>query len=95
MKRPIPPMLEPPWYWGAGLPEYPGPSAARERALRALPISASRDEWLSSRQELRELYASAWREDVPEEDREWARAYRDCCTRYLNRRRRRAIARSA
>ncbi|MGK3969524.1 hypothetical protein WMF38_33935 [Sorangium sp. So ce118] len=93
--RPIPPMLEPPWYWGAGLPEYPGPSAARERALRALPVPDNREEWLSRKQELRDLYASAWREDVPEEDREWAAAYRDTCMFYVNRRRRDAIARSA
>ncbi|WP_437575379.1 hypothetical protein [Sorangium sp. So ce887] len=103
MRRPIPPMLEPPWYWGAGLPEYPGPSAARERALRAEreralrapPVPDDRDEWLTRQQELRDLYASAWREDVPEEDREWAQAYRDCCTGHVNRRRHDAIARSA
>ncbi|WP_437675421.1 hypothetical protein [Sorangium sp. So ce131] len=95
MKRPIPPMLEPPWYWGAGLPEYPGRAAARERAIRALPDAKDRDELLSRKQELRELYASAWREDVPEEDREWAQAYRDTCTRHVMRRRRDAIARSA
>ncbi|WP_437276570.1 hypothetical protein WME90_35740 [Sorangium sp. So ce375] len=103
MKRPIPPMLEPPWYWGAGLPEYPGPSAARERALRAErdqalqapPVPGDRQGWLTRQQELRELYASAWREDVPEEDREWAQAVRDCCTRHVYRRRRDAIAQSA
>ncbi|WP_437912748.1 hypothetical protein WME73_37805 [Sorangium sp. So ce302] len=103
MKRPIPPMLEPPWYWGAGLPEYPGPSAARERALRAErdqalqapPVPGDRQGWLTRQQELRALYASAWRDDVPEEDREWAQAVRDCCTRHVNRRRRDAIAQSA
>ncbi|XXT18494.1 hypothetical protein WME94_50520 [Sorangium sp. So ce429] len=95
MKRPIPPMLEPPWYWGAGLPEYPGPTAARERALRALPDPKNWNEWQSRKQELRDIYASAWREDVPEEDREWAAAYRDICTRYVNRRRRDAIAQCA
>ncbi|WP_437717137.1 hypothetical protein WMF45_12415 [Sorangium sp. So ce448] len=95
MQRPIPPMLEPPWYWGAGLPEYPGPTAARERAIRALPDAKDRNEWASRKQELLEIYASAWREDVPDEDREWAQAYRDCCTGHVNRRRLEAIARSA
>ncbi|WP_437926510.1 hypothetical protein WMF37_47145 [Sorangium sp. So ce291] len=50
---------------------------------------------MSRKQELRDIYASAWREDVPEEDREWAAAYRDICTRYVNRRRRDAIAQCA
>lgn len=95
IRSPVPPMLEPPWYWGAGLPEYPGPMATRERALRALPISVHRAEWLSRNRELRDLYASAWRDDVPEADREWAQVYRDCCAGHVNRRRRDAIARSA
>ncbi|AUX36132.1 MULTISPECIES: hypothetical protein [Sorangium] len=91
-RMPVPPMLEPPWYWGAGLPEYPGPIATRERALRTMPISAGGAEWLSRNRELRALYASAWRGDVPEEDREWAQVVRDCCTTHVNRRRRDAIA---
>ncbi|WP_437722275.1 hypothetical protein [Sorangium sp. So ce861] len=94
-RMPVPPMLEPPWYWGAGLPEYPGPMATRERALRAMPISVDGAEWLSRNRELRALYASAWRGDVPEEDREWAQVYRDCCTMHVTGRRRDAIARSA
>ena len=95
-------MLEPPWYWGAGLPEYPGPSAARERALRAARDQALRPPpapddghaWLTRQQELRALYARAWRDDVPEEDREWAQAVREYCAWYVNRRRRDPIARS-
>ncbi|XXX74639.1 hypothetical protein WMF30_44015 [Sorangium sp. So ce134] len=69
--------------------------ATRERALRAMPISVDGAEWLSRNRELRALYASAWRGDVPEEDREWAQVYRDCCTTHVTGRRRDAIARSA
>ena len=46
-------------------------------------------------QELRDLYASAWRDDVPEEDREWAESYRHSCMDEVNRRRRGAVAQSA
>jgi hypothetical protein len=46
-------------------------------------------------QELRDLYVSAWRDDVPEEDREWAESYRHSCMDEVNRRRRDAVAQSA
>ncbi|WP_437294636.1 hypothetical protein [Sorangium sp. So ce426] len=96
LTRPIPPVLKPPYYWGgAGSPEYPGPSAARERAIKALPPPANREELAAREEELRALYASAWREDVPAEDREWAAAYRDICTLSVNDRRRSAIAQCA
>ncbi|WP_437722273.1 hypothetical protein [Sorangium sp. So ce861] len=96
LTRPVPPVLKPPYYWGGvGFPEYPGPSAARERAIKALPPPANRVELAAREEELRALYASAWREDVPEEDRVWAAAYRDICTLSVNGRRRSAIAQSA
>jgi hypothetical protein len=95
MKRPILPMLDPPRYWGADKREYPGPSAARERAIRALPFPANREELEARGQALRELYAGAWRDDVPEEDRAWADAYRTSCSNWVNRHRRNAIAQSA
>ncbi|WP_237244498.1 MULTISPECIES: hypothetical protein [Sorangium] len=96
LTRPIPPMLKPPRYWGgAGFPEYPGPSAARERAIRALPFPATREELSEREQELHALYAIAWREDVPEEDRIWATAYREACMMSVNSRRRDALAQSA
>ncbi len=96
LTRPIPPMLKPPGYWGGvGVPEYPGPSAARDRAIRALPFPANREELSEREQELHALYASAWREDVPEEDRIWAEAYREICMMSVNSRRRKALAQSA
>ncbi|KYF62175.1 hypothetical protein BE15_40630 [Sorangium cellulosum] len=94
LTRPIPPMLKPPVGWGAAH-ELPGPSAARDRAIRALPPPASREELASREEELRALYASAWREDVPEEDRIWAAMYRDTCTMSVNYRWQRALAQSA
>ncbi|WP_437777169.1 hypothetical protein [Sorangium sp. So ce1097] len=94
LTRPIPPMLEPPVGWGAAS-ELPGPSAARDRAIRALPPPASREELASREEELRALYATAWREDVPEEDRIWAAMYRDTWTMSINYRWRRALAQSA
>ncbi|MGK3985771.1 hypothetical protein WME99_22175 [Sorangium sp. So ce136] len=94
LTRPIPPMLRPPIGWGAA-PELPGPSAARDRAIRALPPPTTREELASREEELRTLYATAWREDVPEEDRIWAAMYRDTCTMWVNSRRQQAIAQSA
>ncbi|MGK4001195.1 hypothetical protein WMF31_01120 [Sorangium sp. So ce1036] len=95
LTRPIPPMLEPCPSWEVAAPELPGPSAARERALRALPAPDDPKERTVREQELRALYASAWREDVPEEDRIWAAVYRELCTLWVNHRRRRALAESA
>src|SRR4051812_10207792 len=84
--------------WGAQLKtsDLPGPSAARERAIRALR-SQSEDskEREALKQDLRQLYASAWREDVPEEDREWAQTYRDVCTEWDKLRRRTSVGQSA
>ncbi|WP_437631767.1 hypothetical protein [Sorangium sp. So ce854] len=94
LTRPIPPMLKPPVGWGAAH-ELPGPSAARDRALGALPPPANREELASREEELRALYASAWRDDVPEEDRIWAALYRDTCAMSMNYRWRRALAQSA
>ncbi|WP_437645423.1 hypothetical protein [Sorangium sp. So ce362] len=96
LTRPILPVLKPPYHWGGvGFPEYPGPSAARERAIKALPPPANREELAAREEELHALYASAWGEDVPEEDRVWAAAYRDICTLSVNGRRRSAIAQGA
>lgn len=96
LTRPIPPVLKPSPFWGtAGFPELPGPSAARERALRAPPIPDDPKELTEREQELRALYASAWREDVPEEDRVWAAMYRDTWTMWVNNRRRMTLAQSA
>jgi hypothetical protein len=95
LTRPIPPMLEPCPSWEVGAPELPGPSAARERALRARPCPDDPKERAAREQELRALYASAWREDVPEEDRLWAALYRETCTLWVNQRRRHALAQSA
>lgn len=97
LMKPIPPVLEPPYFWGsASLAELPGPSAARERALRALPFpTEDPQKWEARNQALRELYASAWREDVPEEDREWAETYRHVCMSCVNGRRLDAAAQSA
>jgi hypothetical protein len=98
MLRTIPPVLEPSGAWGFMLKNttLPGPSAARDRALMAVWIeSKDRSEYLAAKQALRELYASAWREDVPEEDREWAEVYRSACSNPVNRHRRDAIAQSA
>jgi hypothetical protein len=96
LTRPIPPKLKPPITWGgAAMPELPGPSAARERVLRALPFPEDRKARAALEDELRALYASAWREDAPEEDRLWARLYRETCTMWVNFRRRDALAQSA
>ena len=88
-------MLEPPAIWEIGAPALPGPSAARERALRALPAPDDPKELTARAQELRALYASAWRDDVPEEDRLWAALYRETCMLWVNQRRRHALAQSA
>jgi hypothetical protein len=95
MTRPIPPMLEPPQFWGLLLPGLTGPSAERERALEALPFPRDRKEYEARKQELRDLHARAWGEDLPEEDREWAESYRHACMDSVNRRRRDAVAQSA
>lgn len=88
------PIVDPPFYWG--MTEFPGPRATRERALRA-SLSQSKDPEGSKaiRQALRELYASAWRDDVPEEDREWAEAYRRTCVRSVNHDRWNSVAQHA
>ncbi|WP_438024722.1 hypothetical protein [Sorangium sp. So ce233] len=52
-------------------------------------------EFAALQQELRDLYASAWRDDVPEEDREWAESYRHACMDEVNGRRRSAVAQRA
>ncbi|WP_438032808.1 hypothetical protein [Sorangium sp. So ce204] len=95
LTRPIPPMLEPPATWEIGAPALPGPSAASERALRALPVPDDPKELAARTQERRALYASAWRDDVPEEDRLWAALYRETCMLWVNNRRRSALAQSA
>ncbi|WP_437645419.1 hypothetical protein [Sorangium sp. So ce362] len=95
LTRPIPPMLEPPAIWEIGAPALPGPSAARERALRALPVPDDPKELTARAQEQRALYASAWRDDVPEENRIWAALYRETCMLWVNQRRRNALAQSA
>ncbi|WP_437912745.1 hypothetical protein WME73_37795 [Sorangium sp. So ce302] len=96
LTRPIPPMLTSPRYWGGpGFPEFPGPTAARERAIQALPFPATREELTAREEELRTLYATAWRDDVPEEDRIWAAAFRNACTMSVNSPRRNALAQSA
>jgi hypothetical protein len=64
LMKPISPVLKPPYYWGGdSLAVLPGPSAARERALRALPFPSDPKEWEARNQALRELYKSAWREE--------------------------------
>lgn len=98
MLRSIPPVLEPSVAWGFHLKRVtlPGPSAARDRDLMAVWLETNdRNESMAAKQALRELYASAWREDVPEEDREWAECYRIFFADPVNRRRRDAIAQSA
>ncbi|AUX36828.1 MULTISPECIES: hypothetical protein [Sorangium] len=96
MTRPIPPMLDAPRFWTFSLPPLPGPSAARDRALwDALHHTTALQESAVLLQELRDLYASAWRDDVPEEDREWAESYRHACMNEVNGRRRDAVAQSA
>jgi hypothetical protein len=95
MKRNIPPMLDPPWLWEVTLKGsvFPGPTAARERALRASwRKSQDLKEREALKQALSELYASAWREDVPDEDCEWAKAYREECTNWIDSHRRDAVA---
>ena len=61
-----------------GLPVLPGPSAAREEDIWR-QLYPCFDEAKKERlfRELNELYASAWREPVPEEDVEWARDHRE------------------
>jgi hypothetical protein len=96
MTRPVPPMLEAPGFWWSVLPYLPGPSAARNRALwDARRQNTNLEESAALQQELRELYASAWREVVPEEDREWAESYRHHCVYWVNGRRRNAVAQIA
>ncbi|WP_437690517.1 hypothetical protein [Sorangium sp. So ce176] len=94
-KRNIPPVVDPPysWYRQQEDASLPGPSAARERALAAA-WRANKDRE-AVQQALRELHASAWREDVPEEDRVWAEAYRETCTSWVTDHRRDAVAQSA
>ncbi|WP_433933829.1 hypothetical protein AB3662_05335 [Sorangium cellulosum] len=91
----IPQVVDPPIYWGGTLNSVnlPGPSAARNRTL----LVQWRDgkDLEAVKQALRELYASAWREDVPEEDRAWAEAYREMCTSWVTDHRRGAVAQSA
>ncbi|AGP40212.1 hypothetical protein SCE1572_40340 [Sorangium cellulosum So0157-2] len=95
LTRAIPPMLDAPAIWKLGAPALPGPSAARERALRALPAPDDPTELMEIEQELRALYTSAWRDDVPDEDRIWAARYRETCTLWVNQHRRGALAQSA
>ncbi|WP_437741167.1 hypothetical protein WMF39_36745 [Sorangium sp. So ce1504] len=97
MTRPIAPRLEPARFWPVNtLLHLPGPSAARNRALwDASSHCTDTKEYRALQQELRDLYASAWRDDVPEEDREWAESYRHSCMTEVNRRRRDAVAQSA
>ncbi|WP_437724333.1 hypothetical protein [Sorangium sp. So ce861] len=94
-KRNIPRMVDPPYFWYRQQEEanVPGPSAARERALVAAR-RASKD-LEAIQQALRELHASAWRDDVPEEDRAWAEAYRETCAYWVTVHRRDAVAQSA
>ncbi|WP_437484464.1 hypothetical protein WME75_44865 [Sorangium sp. So ce1014] len=98
-KRNIPRMVDPPYHWYRQQADanLPGPSAARERALVAAwrASGASRKDVDASEQALRELHASAWREDVPEEDRAWAEAYRETCAYWVTVHRRDAVAQSA
>ncbi|XXX75277.1 hypothetical protein WMF30_47280 [Sorangium sp. So ce134] len=97
MTRPIPQRLEAARFWPMRtLPHLPGPSAARNRALwDASSRCTHTKEYWALQQELRDLYTSAWRDDVPEEDREWAESYRQACVNEVNRRRRDAVAQSA
>ncbi|WP_437607375.1 hypothetical protein WMF20_42135 [Sorangium sp. So ce834] len=97
MTRPIGPRLEPARFWPVNtLLHLPGPSAARNRALwDASSHCTDTKEYRALQQELRDLYASAWRDDVPEEDREWAESYRHACMNEVNGRRRSALAQSA
>jgi hypothetical protein len=95
LTRLIHPMLEPPAIWDIAAPALPGPSAARERAIRALPVPDDPKELAAREQELRALYAIAWRDDVPEEDRLWAALYRETCMLWVNQCRRNALAQSA
>ena len=61
-----------------GVPIFPGPTAAREaaiwREIHPCFDPAKKDVLF---RELGDLYASAWREPVPEEDIEWARDRRE------------------
>lgn len=97
MTRPIPPMLEAPRFWPVqALPALPGPRAARNRALwDASSHCKDPQEYRVLQQELRDLYASAWRDDLPEEDHEWAESYLYACMNEVNGRRRDAVAQSA
>lgn len=94
--RPISPMLDPPYFWGAVLRDLTGPRAERDRALRGSWLQTKDPKEYSALQEgLRELYASVWREEMPEDDREWAQTYYDVCSDWANRDRRRVISQSA
>ncbi len=92
-------MVDPPYHWYRQQAEANllGPSAARKRALVAAwrASGASREDVEASQQALRELHASAWRDDVPEEDRAWAEAYRESCAHWVIVHRRDAVAQSA
>ncbi|WP_437529657.1 hypothetical protein WME79_48170 [Sorangium sp. So ce726] len=98
-KRNIPRMVDPPYHWYRQQAEANllGPSAARERALVAAwrASGASREDVEASQHALRELHASAWRQDVPEEDRAWAEAYRETCAHWVTVHRRDVVAQSA
>ncbi|WP_438027406.1 hypothetical protein [Sorangium sp. So ce233] len=67
-------MVDPPysWYRQQEDASLPGPSAARERALAA--ARRANEDREAVQQALRELHASAWREDVPEDESELATA---------------------
>jgi hypothetical protein len=96
MTRPIRPVVDVARFWTFRVPPLPGPSAARNRALAdALRRTTVLKESAVLLQELRDLYVSAWRDDVPEEDREWAESYRHSCMDEVNRRRRDAVAQNA
>ncbi|WP_236644334.1 hypothetical protein [Sorangium cellulosum] len=97
-KRNIPRLVDPPYFWRGTLNslDRPGPSAERNRTLLVQwHDSKGVEESTKIRQALHELYASAWREDVPEEDRAWAEAYRETCAYWVTVRRRDAVAQSA
>jgi len=92
----IPHVVDPPWQWLSFASKdvnLPGPSAARERAL----LSSWREtkDRGALKQALREIYTTAWREDVPEEDREWAQTYRHYCADWIHDHRRTAVVEAA
>jgi hypothetical protein len=95
-KRNIPEVVDPPYFWPGRDSSYPGPSAARERSIIASwRNSKDLEESKALSQALRELHATAWREDVPEEDRAWAETYREVCTSWVTLHRHAAAAQSA